>query len=77
MDEGEFGRTPKVQSATPWPPALASVSRVLAGGGIRGGALYGKSDKVAAYHEGDPLHPQDAQATVLHASVFPCMTPPG
>ena len=44
-------------------------------GGIRGGALYGKSDKVAAYSKSDPVHPQDIQATALHALGVPLHDP--
>ena len=61
-------------------PLAASTSqsvspRSLRGCGIRGGALYGKSDKVAAYPESDPVHPQDIQATVLHALGVPLHGP--
>ncbi len=66
---GEFGRTPKVLTQQPpgrqhWPKCF---SAILAGCGIRGGATYGKSDKVGAYPESNPVHPQDIHATVLHA----------
>ena len=66
---GEFGRTPKVLTQQPpgrqhWPKCF---SAILAGCGIQGGTLYGKSDKVGAYPESNPVHPQDIHATVLHA----------
>jgi hypothetical protein len=39
----------------------------LAGGGIRGGAVYGASDKHAAYPADSPVSPLDYAATILHA----------
>ena len=36
-----------------------------------GGAVYGKSDRVGAYPESNPVHPQDIHATVLHAMGIP------
>ncbi|MBT4665080.1 MAG: DUF1501 domain-containing protein, partial [Opitutae bacterium] len=70
---GEFGRTPKVLTQQPpgrqhWPKCF---SAILAGCGIRGGAVYGKSDKIGAAPESDPVHPQDIHATVLHAMGIP------
>ena len=72
---GEFGRTPKVGQAVDggagatsdgrdhWPHVFTSV---LAGGGIRGGQVYGKSDAVAAYPEEDGVRPADLIATIYH-----------
>jgi hypothetical protein len=40
---------------------------VLAGGGIRGGALYGASDKDAAYPVDRPTTPEDLAATIYEA----------
>jgi hypothetical protein len=39
---------------------------VLAGGGVRGGIVYGKSDKQAAYPASDPVAPEDLVATAYH-----------
>jgi hypothetical protein len=64
---GEFGRTPKINAANGrdhWPYCY---SGVLAGGGIRGGAIYGASDKQAAYVKENPVTPGDYLATVCHA----------
>jgi hypothetical protein len=70
---GEFGRSPKIQTKGPpgrvhWPQCF---SAILAGCGIRGGAVYGKSDKTGSFPESDPVHPQDIHATVLHALGVP------
>lgn len=74
---GEFGRSPKIQTKGPpgrvhWPQCF---SAILAGCGIRGGAVYGKSDKNGAYPEENPVHPQDIHATVLHALGVPIHNP--
>jgi hypothetical protein len=72
---GEFGRTPKINQnggATPgrqhWPFCY---SAILAGGGIRGGAVYGESDKIGAYVKDKPVRPQDLSATIYHALGVP------
>lgn len=64
---GEFGRTPKINKNTGrdhWAPCY---STVLAGGGVRGGQIYGASDAQAAYVKDSPVRPEDLGATVLHA----------
>jgi hypothetical protein len=62
---GEFGRTPKINNNAGrdhWPDCY---SVVLAGGGVRGGQVYGASDKIGAYPDRDPLTPADLAATIL------------
>ena len=68
---GEFGRTPKitpggtkVPGRDHWPRCY---SAMLAGGGIRGGAVYGSSDKIAAYPKDDPVSLEDFTATLYAA----------
>jgi hypothetical protein len=66
---GEFGRSPKIQTQgapgrVHWPDCF---SAILAGGGIRGGAVYGASDKTGAYVKDRPVRPQDLGATIYHA----------
>jgi hypothetical protein len=61
---GEFGRTPKFNSAggrDHWPHCF---SAVLAGGGIRGGHVLGASDRNAAFPASDPVSPCDLIATL-------------
>jgi hypothetical protein len=43
------------------------MSTLLAGGGIRGGQVYGSSDKVAGYPADRPVAPEDIARTVYHA----------
>jgi uncharacterized protein (DUF1501 family) len=63
---GEFGRTPRVEKGgrQHWPRCYCAV---LAGGGIRGGAVYGASDKVGAYPADQPVSPADLTATAYQA----------
>jgi hypothetical protein len=65
---GEFGRAPRITAANAgrehWPRCY---SVALAGGGIRGGQIYGASDRWAAYPARDPVGPDDLGATILHA----------
>jgi hypothetical protein len=61
---GEFGRSPKVN---PWAgrdhwPRCYSV--FLAGGGVRGGHVYGKSGKIGEDPSEDPVTPHDIVATL-------------
>ena len=63
---GEFGRTPRFNKNAGrdhWPDCF---SLVMAGGGIRGGQVYGASDNIGAYPKSDPVSPQDLLATVYH-----------
>ena len=62
---GEFGRTPKINpnaGRDHWPDCY---SIALAGGGIRGGQIYGASDKIGAYPDRDPVSPADLAATIF------------
>ncbi|HEY7424442.1 MAG TPA: DUF1501 domain-containing protein [Gemmataceae bacterium] len=63
---GEFGRSPKVnaQGGRDHWPAVQSI--VLAGAGVRGGSVYGASDRVGAYPAEQPVSPADVAATILH-----------
>ena len=71
---GEFGRTPRINKNNNvpgrqhWPHCY---SGILAGAGIRGGAVYGESDKIGAYVKDKPVRPQDFSATVYHALGVP------
>lgn len=61
---GEFGRTPRINPGggrDHWPDCY---SVVLAGGGVRGGLLYGSSDRIGAYPDTDPVTPGDLAATL-------------
>ena len=71
---GEFGRSPKIGSPTTdnvgpggrdhWPECY---SFLIAGGGVRGGQVYGESDRHGAWPKVDKVHPYDLVATIHHA----------
>jgi hypothetical protein len=61
---GEFGRTPLLNSSQGRDHWGMVQSAVLAGGGIRGGQVYGSSDKDAAYPASNPVSPEDMLATI-------------
>jgi hypothetical protein len=64
---GEFGRTPKVNKDGGRDHWGACQSALFAGGGIRGGQVYGASDKNGAYPSENPVSPPDFLATMYHA----------
>ncbi len=63
----EFGRSPKITRSNGgrehWPECY---SVLFAGGGIKGGQVYGRSDKNAAYPVTTPTSPADFTATIYH-----------
>lgn len=61
---GEFGRTPTINKAAGRDHWAACNSVVLAGGGVRGGQVYGASDRRAAYPITPPVSPDDLAATI-------------
>jgi uncharacterized protein (DUF1501 family) len=76
---GEFGRTPRVGQVNSdagagrdgrdhWPGCFTSI---LAGGGFRGGHIYGRSDRHAAFPAENPVAPRDLIATIYHALGVP------
>jgi uncharacterized protein (DUF1501 family) len=72
---GEFGRKPHITAGNAgrehWPRCY---SAVLAGGGVRGGLVYGRSDSRGAYPAEHPVSPADLAATVYHALGIPAET---
>ncbi len=63
----EFGRSPRITRSNGgrehWPECY---SVLFAGGGIRGGTVVGRSDRIAAYPAASPLTPADFTATIYH-----------
>jgi hypothetical protein len=64
---GEFGRTPRLEEKGGRGHWGRCYSVVLAGGGVEGGQVLGKSDRFAAYPAADPVSPADVVATIYHA----------
>lgn len=71
---GEFGRTPRVGQFVQnnmtektgrdhWPHAFTVL---LAGGGVRGGQVYGATNEIGGYVRDNPVTPADLSATILH-----------
>lgn len=71
---GEFGRTPRIGQFTQnamtlstgrdhWPYAFTVL---LAGGGLRGGQVYGRTNAVGGHVVDRPVTPADLAATMLH-----------
>lgn len=66
---GEFGRSPRINTQGQpgrlhWPDCF---SALVGGAGIRGGIVYGASDKIGAYVKDRPVRPQDLGATIYQA----------
>ncbi|HKA06646.1 MAG TPA: DUF1501 domain-containing protein [Gemmataceae bacterium] len=63
---GEFGRSPKVNPAAGRDHWNYCYSLLLAGGGIRGGHVFGASDKIGGRPSSNPVTPADIVATIYH-----------
>jgi hypothetical protein len=67
---GEFGRTPACQRGASKPGrdhSPSGYSMWLAGGGVKGGQIIGKTDDVGYAAIEKPIHPTDLHATILRA----------
>jgi hypothetical protein len=68
----EFGRTPLGENRGGNPNATGrdhhpfAFTMLMAGGGIKGGQIYGESDEIGWGITKDPVHMNDFQATLLH-----------
>ena len=61
----EFGRTPKINNTAGrdhWPRVF---STLIAGGGIKNGQIYGKSDSLGGEVDENPVAPSDLSATIF------------
>jgi hypothetical protein len=70
---GEFGRTPYAENRKDQPKEKpgrdhhhTAFSMLLAGGGVRGGMVYGSSDELGMNVAENPVHVHDLHATILH-----------
>jgi len=69
---GEFGRTPMQQNNNPSANFIGrdhhpyAFSMMLAGGGIRGGQVYGETDELGYYITENPVSIRDLQALILY-----------
>ncbi|MBI1310776.1 DUF1501 domain-containing protein [bacterium] len=74
---GEFGRTPYVLKQDPpgrqhWPRCFSSI---LAGAGIKGGNVYGKTNRLGEYPTDKPVRPEELAATIYRALDIPINDP--
>jgi hypothetical protein len=72
---GEFGRTPKINPSggrDHWPHCFTIQ---MAGGGIRGGEVYGSSDATGAEPRDRPVSPANVVATIRRALGIPAVEP--
>ncbi len=67
----EFGRKPKINQRAGRDHHPAAYSCVLAGGGVKGGQVYGGTDEDGFYADTDPCTPQDFNATIASALGLP------
>jgi hypothetical protein len=66
MVSSEFGRTPKINGNAGRDHYPKVFSVVLAGGGVKGGMIYGSSNATASEPEEKPIGPADLFTTVYH-----------
>ena len=66
MVSSEFGRTPKVNKDAGRDHYPKVFSVMMAGGGIKGGSIYGASNATASEPEFDPVGPADLATTMYH-----------
>jgi uncharacterized protein (DUF1501 family) len=73
---GEFGRTPMVETNAGLGRALGrdhhpqAYTLWLAGGGVKAGLTYGRTDDLGFHVAENPVHVRDLQATILHLLGF-------
>lgn len=63
---GEFGRTPTSQGSKGRDHHSLGFSMWLAGGGVKGGTVYGATDECGMVAVQDRVHVHDLHATILH-----------
>jgi hypothetical protein len=74
---GEMGRTPKGNANWGRDHWSTLFPALLAGGGVRGGLTYGRSDRLAANVEENPVSPEDLAASIYWAlGIDPSLTLP-
>ena len=62
----EFGRSPRLDAGGGRGHWGSVFSVAMAGGGIKGGQVYGASDKIGAYPREGKVPPEDLSATIFH-----------
>ncbi len=68
---GEFGRSPKINAAAGRDHWNFCYGLLMAGGGIKGGHVFGASDKIGGLPSSNPVTPADVVATIYHCLGVP------
>ena len=68
---GEFGRTPKLNANGGRDHWAGCWTALVAGGGVRGGNVVGRSDATGGEPADRPVTPQELVATIFHALGVP------
>lgn len=63
---GEFGRSPESEGGKGRDHNSLGFTMVMAGGGIRGGQVYGATDEIGLRAIENPVHLRDLHTTILH-----------
>src|SRR5262245_33358142 len=63
---GEFGRSPKVNPAAGRDHWNFCYGLMMAGGGVKGGHIFGASDKIGGRPSSNPVIPADVISTIYH-----------
>jgi hypothetical protein len=63
---GEFGRTPMSESGNGRDHNPYGFTMWMAGGGVKGGMVYGTTDEIGLYAVDKPAHVHDIHATILY-----------
>lgn len=66
----EFGRTPTADGPKGRSHHASCFSSWMAGGGVKGGTVFGKSDEFGGKPVENPVHVHDLHATILHLLGF-------
>ncbi len=75
---GEFGRTPKLNSNGGRDHWAGCWTALVAGGGVKGGRVIGRSDRTGSEPTDRPVSPQELVSSIFHAlGVPPDATIPG
>jgi len=67
----EFGRTPKINDNEGRDHSPTAFSCALAGGGVRGGQVYGETDSTGKFVKGEKVDVPDFNATIAYALGIP------
>lgn len=62
----DFGRTPKINGNSGRDHWTHCYTVLFAGAGVKGGTVYGTSDRQAAFPQDNPVRPADICATIYH-----------